>query len=242
MIVNRDFRPFCLLVLFCIATQLAHSQELQPETVGSPNGQLIFLQKCASCHGVEGQGISAMTTVAGPSLQAVHNPGVVLAAEEIGPDHMPSFARVLSISQMQAVAEYVTQQLAKIPLDLQQSNVSDGGIEFRKHCAACHRTAVRGGALAFTGINAPSLTGKDAALIAGAIRSGPGPMPAFPSSEIDDQQLDSIVDYVKFVQNPPSPGGTPLNWYGPVAEGFVAWVMVLGLVYLSMWIERGGKG
>ncbi len=69
-----------------------------------------------------------------------------------------------------------------------------------------------------------------------------GPMPAFPAPVVTDKQLDSIVEYVKFVQHPPSPGGSPLNWYGPVAEGFVAWVVVFGLIGIVGWIEKGGKG
>lgn len=233
--------PLCLLPLLWLAPQFAQSQQ-QPEAGASADGKTIFLQKCATCHGAKGQGISAVITIGGPCLQAVHNPGTVLEAEEVGPSHMPSFARVLTVKQMRAVADFVTQQLATIPLDLNQANIGDGGMLFRKYCAACHRTAVRGGALAFTGVNAPALTGQDAAIIAGAIRWGPGPMPAFPASEIDNKQLDSIVAYVKFVQDPPSPGGSPLNWYGPVAEGFAAWVILLALVCLSVWIEKGGKG
>jgi len=67
-------------------------------------------------------------------------------------------------------------------------------------------------------------------------------MPAFPPSVLNDQQLASVVDYVKFVQQPPSPGGTPLNWYGPVAEGFVAWVAMFALIAIVGWIEKGGRG
>jgi ubiquinol-cytochrome c reductase cytochrome c subunit len=153
---------------------------------------------------------------------------------------MPSFVYVLSVPEMRAVSDYVAQQLAVIPLA--GGNLSEGGKLFRVYCATCHRTAVRGGALAFTGLNAPALTDKSAAIIAGTIRWGPGPMPAFPASVLTNKQLNSIVDYVKFVQHPPSPGGSPLNWYGPVAEGFAAWVIVFAIVVMTGWIERGGKG
>jgi len=181
-----------------------------------------------------------VVSIAGPCLQAEHNPGKVMAAIELGPEHMPSFVYTLSVPQIHAVADYVTQDLAVIPLS--NGDMSDGGRLFRQYCAACHRTAVRGGALAFVGANAPALTGKSAALVAGAIRWGPGPMPAFPAAAISDKQVASIVEYVRYVQNPPSPGGSPMNWYGPVAEGFAAWVGVLLLVLLTVWIERGGRG
>lgn len=205
-----------------------------------PNGQAIFLQHCAKCHGEKGEGISAVVTMAGPNLQAEHDTGSVITAMETGPSHMPSFAYVLSVPEMRATADYLVNQLAVIPLP--GGDPSEGGTLFRVYCATCHQTSARGGALAFTGINAPALTGKSPALIAGAVRSGPGPMPSFPPSILTDKQLNSIVDYVEFIQHPPSPGGSPLNWYGPVAEGFAALVGVFGLVLITGWIERGGRG
>lgn len=206
----------------------------------SGDGEAIFLQRCAKCHGSQGQGVSSVVTIAGPSLQAEHNPGDVMTAMEVGPSHMPSFAFTLSVAQMRSVADFVTHQLAVIPLG--GGDTGQGGKAFRIYCAPCHRTAVRGGALAFTSVNAPDLSQKSPALIAGAIRWGPGPMPSFPPSIIDDHQLASIVEYVKSVQQPPSPGGSPLNWYGPVAEGFAAWVVMFALIAVVGWIEKGGKG
>jgi quinol---cytochrome-c reductase cytochrome c subunit len=153
---------------------------------------------------------------------------------------MPSFVNTLSLPQIHAVADYVTQDLAVIPYS--NGDISEGGMLFRQYCAACHRTAVRGGALAFVGTNAPALTNKSDAILAGAIRWGPGPMPAFPADAISNKQIWSIVDYIRYVQHPPNPGGDPMNWYGPVAEGFAAWVGLLLLVLLTFWIERGGKG
>jgi mono/diheme cytochrome c family protein len=179
-------------------------------------------------------------TIAAPSLKAEHNPGVVLMAEEVGPSHMPSFARVLSVPEMRAVADYVSGQLATMPLG--GGDVTDGGKLFRIYCAACHQTAARGGAIAIAGVNAPDITDISPAIVAGVIRWGPGPMPSFPPGVLDDKQLASIVDYVEFLQQAPKPGGSSLNWYGPTAEGFVAWIFVLGLIVTTVWIEKGGKG
>lgn len=228
----------CVLILMPLTSEVALCQ--QPKGGATPDGAAIFAQHCAVCHGDHGQGISSMISIAGPSLQAEHNHGMVMLAVETGPSHMPSFARTLSVEEIRSVAYYVTQHIAMIPLS--GGNVADGGILFRKNCAECHRTAVRGGALAYAGINAPSLVGKSPALVAGAIRWGPGPMPAFPKSVLSDEQLASIVDYVSFAQNPPSPGGKALNFYGPVAEGFVGWVGLLALIFFTVWIERGGRG
>jgi ubiquinol-cytochrome c reductase cytochrome c subunit len=232
--------PGISLVLLCLGALSSQIALGQAAKGASPDGKAIFLSRCAKCHGPKGEGISAAITIAGPSLQAEHNPGMVMTAMEVGPSHMPNFSYLLSVPDMHAVAAYVTQKLAVLPLS--GSDLAQGGKLFREYCAPCHRTAVRGGALAFTGINAPALTGKSAALIAGAIRWGPGPMPSFPSSVLSDQQVASIAAYIRLVQQPPSPGGSPMNWYGPVAEGFAAWVIVFGLVGIAGWIEKGGKG
>lgn len=203
-------------------------------------GASIFHERCAKCHGEKGEGVSALIDIAGPNIQAVHDPGDVMAAMEVGPGHMPRFADLLTVEQMQAIADYVTGQLAVIPLG--QGNIPEGGKLFRQYCAPCHRTAVRGGALVYTEINAPNLVDKSRALIAGAIRWGPGAMPAFPPSVLSQDQLNDIVAYVKFVQHPPHPGGNSLNWYGPVAEGFIAWVAMFACIGIVGWIEKGGKG
>ena len=224
----------------CLSLLLLSEWAFPQQSSNTPDGQGIFLARCAKCHGDHGEGVSAAVTIAGPRIQAVHNPGDAIRAMEVGPSHMPSFARILTMPEMYSVANYVTQQLATIPLA--GGNLSQGGVLFRIYCASCHRTAVRGGALDFADTNAPELTGKSAAIIAGAIRWGPGPMPSFPPSVLSDKQLASVVEYVKFVQHPPNPGGTPLHWYGPVPEGFIAWSALLALILITGWIEKGGKG
>ena len=229
-------------LLACLAVLLFCGLAAGQETArgNAPDGAAIFSQRCSKCHGDRGQGIAAAVTIAGPSLQAEHDLGNVMTAVESGPSHMPAFSRVLTAGQIQAVSHYVTMNLAVIPLT--QGDVAAGGQLFRAYCSACHRTAVHGGVLAFTGRNAPALTDKSAALIAGAIRWGPGTMPAFPPSVFNDEQLASIVDYVRFVQHPPNPGGFPLKEVGPVAEGGLAALAALLVIGIAGWIERGGKG
>lgn len=228
---------FLLFVCFCGGSRFGLCQTAQ---VSPPSGEALFQERCVKCHGDKGQGVSALVTIAGPPLIAVHDRGLVLTAMEVGPGHMPKFADVLSVDEMQAIAGYVTQTLAVMPL--QGGDIGQGGELFRNNCAPCHRTAVRGGALAFAGTNAPPLTNVSPAIIAGTIRRAPGPMPSFPPSVLTDEQVASIVEYVKFVQHPPSPGGSPLNWYGPVAEGFVAWVAMFALIAVTGWIEKGEEG
>ena len=230
---------FCACVLLvCVASPVAFSQ--QTAAAASPDGKAVFDMHCAVCHGESGGGRAGVISIAGPSLKAEHDYGHVMTAVEFGPSHMPAFSRVLSVPEIRSVARYVTQQIAVIPLS--GGNLSEGGKLFRMYCAACHRTTVRGGALAFTGVNAPHLSHKSAALVAGTIRWGPGPMPAFTPEVLSDQQLASIVDYVKFSQHPPTPGGNPISFEGPVAEGLFGFFGVFAIFALCMWIEKGGKG
>jgi quinol---cytochrome-c reductase cytochrome c subunit len=153
---------------------------------------------------------------------------------------MPSFATTLTPEQIQAVADYVSTKIATVVLT--GGSLSEGGVLYRMNCSPCHRTDVRGGALAFTKANAPPLTGLDSATIAGAIRTGPGPMPSFPPSVFNDHQLASIVMYARYMQHPPNYGGLPLDYYGPVAEGLVAIITVGVLGLIGFWIEQRGRG
>ena len=225
-------------LLMWLASAFGYGQ--QNKAAQPPDGSAIFASKCSMCHGEQGQGIAAAVSIAGPSLKAEHETGKVMAAVESGPSHMPAFSRVLSVEQIRAVSYYVTTQLAVIPLAA--GDLSEGGKLFRLYCAPCHRTAVRGGPLAFAGRNAPALTNKSAALVAGAIRWGPGTMPSFPPAVLNNRQLDSVVQYVRFVQHPPNPGGNPLKYFGPGSEGLAAAVVVLILIGITGWIELGGKG
>lgn len=77
MFMHLSIRFLLLCLLTC---QLAFSQQTESQPL---NGEAIFLQRCAKCHGEKAEGVSAVITVAGPSLQAEHNPGEVMAAMEI---------------------------------------------------------------------------------------------------------------------------------------------------------------
>ncbi len=198
------------------------------------SGAGLYAENCAVCHGPQGQG------KIGPSLQAAHDAQPVLAMIRSGKGMMPPFAQRLTAAQTQAVADYVTHTLATVALT--GGNLSEGGVLFRVNCAPCHRTDARGGALAFTQHNAPALTGLSAATIAGAIRSGRGPMPAFPPTVFNQRELASIVTYARFVRHPPHPGGYTVDYVGPVAEGLIALLMVAALGVIAYWIEFQGKG
>src|SRR5581483_3029988 len=86
----------CLLAL-AVGPVYALSQT----PVGSTSAAAsIFHHRCAPCHGENGEGVSSVISVAGPPLLAVHDPGRVVTAVEVGPGRMPSFAHALSIEEI----------------------------------------------------------------------------------------------------------------------------------------------
>lgn len=227
-----------ILAFLFLAPQIAFGRQAAQSEPS--DGAAVYAAHCIKCHGTDGGGIAGVVSIMGPSLKAEHDRQAVVDRVLHGKGIMPSFKTVLSSGQIDAVAGYVTTELATIPLA--PGDLANGGTLFRIYCSPCHGVSARGGAIAFAGTNAPSLVDKSAATIAGTIRWGPGPMPSFPSSAMTDQQLDSIVTYIQFLQHPPSPGGTPMQYFGSVAEGLMAWLAAFVIVGLAMWIERGGKG
>ena len=73
--------------------------------------------------------------------------------------------------------------------------------------------------------------------MAEAIRTGPGNMPRF-TGNLTDAQLRSVVGYVTInIQHPVDPGGIGLGGLGPVAEGFIALILGVGvLALIGFWI------
>jgi ubiquinol-cytochrome c reductase cytochrome c subunit len=64
-------------------------------------------------------------------------------------------------------------------------------------------------------------------------------MPVFGPDTLSDHDVDSIVRYVVYLQDPEHPGGLMIGRVGPVPEGFVAWLVGLGvLIFVIRWITR----
>jgi ubiquinol-cytochrome c reductase cytochrome c subunit len=198
-------------------------------------GARIFADNCAACHGPDGKG-----TGQAPSLEAVSEAGVAAQTVRSGKDGMPSFAGQLSDTEISAVAQYVATDIATV--SLAGGDVSRGNSLYGLNCAGCHGSTARGGALVDAGENAPDLDELRPSEIATAIRSGPGPMPVFPPSVLNQYDLSSIVMYVETLQQPEDPGGLALWHRGPMTEGLAA-AAVIGLLALAaVWIEKRGRG
>lgn len=198
-------------------------------------GERLYLALCASCHGTDGLG-----TAQGPSL-AEHSPAGVDLQLTTGrmPLADPSQQPVrtdprLTPDQIAAITQYLAARFPggePIPVvEPQRGDLVRGRQLYSANCLACHGAGVQGGAIG-GGRVAPSLHPSTPVQIAEAVRVGPGVMPRFGESTIDDRALDALIRYVLFVKEAETPGGFSLGFLGPVAEGLVAWLVGLGLIY-----------
>jgi ubiquinol-cytochrome c reductase cytochrome c subunit len=212
----------------------------------------VFLRDCAFCHGADARG-----TELGPDLRGA---GAAQVDFQLATGRMPvplgdaSRTKLLgSVGDAQdrrppkydaptrrALVRYVTQLAGgdgpAIPtLDVRSGDVARGGSLFRLQCAACHAWSGDGGALLDR--EAPGTHAATALEIAEAVRSGPGNMPAFGRAALSDDQLQSLVRYVRYLDDPEDRGGSALWHLGPLAEGAVAILVGLGLLVVAVrWI------
>jgi ubiquinol-cytochrome c reductase cytochrome c subunit len=215
-----------------------------PATVAA--GEQLFLTACVSCHGVGGVG-----TPGYPSLIGV---GAASADFYLRTGRMPLAFPVpqapekgvaysdAEIEQLVAYVASLGDGPAVPDVDPSRGSRSEGAQLFLANCAPCHQSAGSGGALSY-GNHAPSLLSVEPTQMGEAMRIGPGQMPVFGPDTLTDQQVDSIANYVLYLQNPDDAGGVRIGATGPVPEGLVAWLVGLGLLMLVIrWITKEAHG
>ncbi len=205
-------------------------------------GKKIFLANCASCHGKNAEG-----SVNAPSLIGVGEASVDF---QVSTGRMPGAASgpqlevkpvQFTLEEIDAMAAYVGSLAAgpSIPDEAYlQANGSaaSGGELFRINCAMCHNAAGAGGALT-QGKYAPQLMESSAKTIYEAMITGPQNMPVFNDANITPEQKNDIITYLTYLQTNSSVGGEELGSLGPVSEGLVAWLGLLGLlVIIAVWL------
>ena len=207
------------------------------------HGRQLFLEGCATCHGMGAQGTSE-----GPGLIGV---GAAAVDFQVSTGRMPLStpaqqaprkAPVYNAEEVAALAAYVATlgPGPSIPTDSElntnDADLATGGTLFRTNCAQCHNFAGHGGALS-DGRYAPSLMNATPREIFEAMLTGPQNMPNFPNTTMGIQQKQDIIKYIEHLQTASAPGGLALGSYGPVTEGVAAWTLGLGLLLLAaVWI------
>ena len=163
----------------------AHPSAARPVAAGAD----LFAATCSSCHGPSGDGGFTAPGLHGMPLgdQTIADVADIVRS---GFGEMKSFADKLSEDEITEVSTYVVTEWGA------QGDVATGGELFRLNCAGCHGAAGRGGALIYSEQNAPSLAEGSNAITVGAIRGGPGTMPAFNEATLDSASVASIALYV----------------------------------------------
>jgi ubiquinol-cytochrome c reductase cytochrome c subunit len=239
-------RWLVLALLLAAAAPTAGANAQQPPPVPpTPAGEVragreLFQVACSTCHGLEGEG-----NARGPRLIGV---GAASADFYLTTGRMPLDRTGVQAQrkdpaytprQIRQLVAYVASLGPGPPVphvDPKEGNLVEGNELYANNCASCHSSAGAGGALGHS-VFVPRLDEATAVQVAEAARIGPGSMPRFGPDVLDDEQLASVIRYVMYLKEPEDPGGLGLGHLGPLPEGFVAWVVGLGLMVVAIrWI------
>lgn len=210
-------------------------------------GAQLYAGNCASCHGIDGSGITSPRPGAGdivgmgPPLRGVGARAADLYLRSgfmpLGSIHdEPTNDRVLfTEKEIRSLVAYVA-ALGPGPgiprTNPAAGNLSEGMHLFTLHCAGCHQEDAEGGFV--TGARVPPLQGVNATQIAEAVRIGPYLMPKFPASQISNAQLNSIIRFVLSLKNhDDNRGGWRIGNTGPIPEGLVTWWIAVPLLIIA---------
>lgn len=233
-----------------LAPRSADADDTSSELVAE--GRRLFLVGCASCHGLNADGIEQDDGGQyGPSLVGV---GAAAVDFQVATGRMPLAQNsqqapekevVYSEAEIEALAAYVASLSPGPPIPPEEDYDTEGltrdeiveGREFyQTNCSACHGTQGQGGALG-GGRYAPSLWGVDPRHIYEAMITGPQSMPVFSDALITPEQKRNVIGYVESLEDQTNYGGNGLGGFGPVTEGLTAWVVGMGaLVGAATWI------
>jgi len=216
-------------------------------------GMELYERDCAWCHGSDGQG-----TTFGPNLDGALDGGAYthfmlatgrMPLEDPTEDAVRRRPRY-DADEIDAIVAHVetfggTGPDVPTP-DPPAGDLSRGAELYLNNCAACHSSTAVGGALP-SGQVVPDLHHLSAIVVAEAMLVGPGcpnTSPtcgpgegAMPRFDFDDEDVNSILRYVLYLQRPEDEGGAPIGRIGPVAEGAVALLAGLGVLLLAVrWI------
>lgn len=205
-------------------------------------GHNLFLQGCASCHGLNAQGGRDAPSLIGVGPAAVDfqvsSGRMPLASEYAQAERKPPRYTEPEIAELAAyvwsvgggpLVPVVTEQ------DLAAANLSNGGVLFRYNCAQCHGASAGGGAISGGGY-APNLAIPTTVQINEAMITGPEQMPKF--NQLPESERTAITKYVQSITHEGvNAGGAPIGKIGPVPEGLVAWTIGIGAcVVFTLWI------
>ena len=244
-------------VVFALGACAYFDRDLDPyrpplADASEANGKTLYARDCAWCHAADGSG-----TERGPNLVTGTN-GPALTDFVLSTGRMPlddpderSKRRppFYDEDEIAAIVDHVAELGAEGPeipaVDTEIGATPEGLELYQEHCAACHAptgvgaaiTSARGDEKFPPSIAAPSLEHSTRVEVAEAIRTGPGTMPVFDDPILSDDEVDAIVGYVEYLQDPEDRGGAPIGRVGPVAEGAIGWLVgMVALIVVIRWM------
>jgi ubiquinol-cytochrome c reductase cytochrome c subunit len=193
-------------------------------------GESLYEDGCASCHGTLLQGISGnapslIGVGAGPVDFYLSTGRMPLDNPRDEPERNPPRYSRLGMNALIAFITKAGGGPAAPAADPREGDLAVGFHVFSDHCAGCHQLVGRGGLV--IGAVVPSLQQSTALQVAEAVRMGPYLMPHFDATQINQYQLDSLVGYVLWTRHPDNAGGWGLYNIGPIPEGAAAWFIGL---------------
>lgn len=219
--------------------------ELDPQLV--ERGNELFQTNCAMCHGDRGEGLDQEGAAGGPSLVGVGpaSADFMLRTGRMPMENQnerlrrgpPQFDETDRAALVAFVTSLAPDEGPRIPnIDgFESADLSRGMEQFTTNCAACHGPTAAGIAVGQRDISS-NLAVASPVEIAEAIRVGPGVMPVFSQDVVSQEDLEAVTAWVVGLRDRPSPGGISVGRSGPVSEGFIAWLLGMGLLGVVMYL------
>lgn len=249
-------RPVALLVLVVLTLSLigalyaAIGSATKVQAAEAPNqaqqiaqGEKLFVQSCASCHGIGGVGTDEAPSLVGAGEAAadfqLSTGRMPLTAEQAQAQERPP---VYNDEEITAISKYVGSLGAgpanptAAQLNYEGANLTLGGELFRTNCSQCHNFSGQGGALS-NGKYAPNIRNASPMQIWQAMLTGPENMPVFSNQTMSDSDKQAIIKFIRNADEEPTYGGWDGGSIGPVSEGLTVFLVVIGLlVGVAVWI------
>jgi ubiquinol-cytochrome c reductase cytochrome c subunit len=222
-------------------------------------GRTLYERDCAWCHGSAGEGTEFGPDLNGPLDGGAYTHFMLITGRmplQAPNERAVSGAPRYEAAQIEAIVGHVetfggTGPAVPVP-DPSAGDLTRGAELYLQNCAACHSATGAGGALT-SGQTVPDLLHTSPVAVAEAMLVGPGcpnssrtcgpGQGAMPRFELGQQEMNSIVRYVEYLQRPEDEGGAAIGRVGPVAEGAVALGVGLAVLLLvARWIgTRSGE-
>lgn len=241
---------FAFITLSMGVTAAVATTQPDPDPALVRAGQDVYGARCALCHGEGGLGQGEVPGIVGVGAAAID---FVIRTGRMPIEQIDEPIRhgpqILSDGDREALIAYIPtlgdERGPEIPdvSGWEEGDLARGLELFTSNCAACHGPTAAGIAVGQRDVSS-NLDVATPLEIAEAIRIGPGVMPVFGEDQLDEEDLDAIIAWVVDLRAREAPGGAQIGRSGPVSEGFVAWIVGMGLLTVVMYLlgERSKDG